>query len=197
MSAILSLLLACGGGDLVLRDTFDTSNKPTGPGTTTSPPSTSSLPGAQDCPWVGTWALQSARCGAENFNTWQQTYSTTSLEMRHNREKGCDVVLTLANERCTEVATWWTEPDLETDPTSGQTEMGKPPQSDAMYGTTACEPESCKLANGSPECTIGDHQSEQVVLWEQPDPNQLSFVFLASYAAPSCADLLRLFFVKE
>lgn len=191
MLTLLLLLGGCDGSGLEWKDTFDP-DRVVDPVPTTDTDITT-VPGAEDCIWVGTWEVVQASCGDAGFSDWRTIYDSAILAISHNREAGCDMVLTLANETCIEEATFWGDPEAD----STTLDIKDNTKDDRAFGVTACDPESCKFTNGDVACSIGDHQSPQTVLVDQSVADTLSFTFFAAYAAPTCDDALRLVLAKQ
>lgn len=192
MLTLLVLLAGCdGGSDFDWTDTFDPDRVKT-PTVDTDPP-TYTDPGAEDCVWVGTWEVVSAKCGDASFSDWRSVYDSAILVASHNHEEGCDLVFTLSNETCTEEATWWADPTLD----ATQITIEDNTKDDMPFGVTYCDPDACQFTNSDIACAVGDHATPQTVVVDQSTPDTLVFAFFAAYAAPSCNDGLYLTMQKK
>lgn len=198
---LLVLLAGCGTNSLDWEDTYNPNNQDPGLKPPPDPGPPPEPPPAQDCSWpLGSYTLTSAMCGANQHNDWSSAYTNTLMVVSHNKNRGCDVVVTLQSDACKEELTLWVDPKLEdeADPSAHQVVFRDNPNDQKPYGTTACTPFECKQKfREDLPCQTNQQLSDMYAVVDQTDPSKLVFSHFLGFAGPTCTNTLKLTFQKQ
>lgn len=137
------------------------------------PPGTTPTTG--DCPWVGTWMLDTLYCSTFPYDPWYDEHDSATLEIAHHPSTGCLVTATIAGASCA-----WTESWTFSLPVGTTVEV-------TFDSITACEPSECSFgAIDNVVCLPGDLDGgpRQVGLTESG--GTLSADGLLTERAPGC-----------
>jgi hypothetical protein len=130
---------------LMLLSSFGCSNSGLGQ---TTPTGDTAPTSAQDCPWVGTWALDEVKCSTVPYESWSDHYVSAEMEIDHDPAGGCAVQATLKADACEREEAWHFAVPVGT-----SVEV-------TFLGIQDCRPNRCVMEPGADECKNGELEGE-------------------------------------